>query len=100
MVPETYHDRMQIMEGADFVGMEKALENNPVDFLMGHSKGYSMSRKLKKPLVRIGFPIHDRVDGSRLMHVGYRGAQQLFDRIANTLIEVRQNASPVGYTYY
>ena len=39
------------------------------------------------PLVRIGFPVHDRVGGARILHVGYRGALQLFDRIANTLIE-------------
>jgi len=31
--------------------------------------------------------------------VGYRGAQQLFDTISNTIIATRQDASPVGYTY-
>ena len=50
-------------------------------------------------LVRVGFPIHDRIDGPRLLHLGYRGAQQLFDRIANALIEASQDASPVGYSY-
>ena len=25
--------------------------------------------------------------------------QQLFDRVANALIEAKQNGSPVGYTY-
>jgi nitrogenase molybdenum-iron protein NifN len=44
--------------------------------------------------------VHDRVDGSRLLHVGYRGTQQLFDRIANTLIALKQERSEVGYTYY
>jgi nitrogenase molybdenum-iron protein NifN len=33
------------------------------------------------------------------MHVGYRGAQQLFDRIANAVIAGAQDASPVGYSY-
>ncbi len=99
VVPERYHSRMQILEDADFVTIEKALENIGVDLLIGHSKGYTMSRRLKRPLIRVGFPVHDRVDGSRLLHLGYRGAQQLFDRIANTLIEVKQNRSDVGYTY-
>ena len=58
-----------------------------------------MSRKLAVPLVRIGFPVHDRIDGPRMLHVGYRGAQQLFDRIANTVIEAAQESSSVGYTY-
>jgi len=99
VVPERCHSRMQIMEDVDFVTIEKALENIDVDLLIGHSKGYTMSRRLKRPLIRVGFPVHDRVDGSRLLHLGYRGAQQLFDRIANTLIEVKQDRSDVGYTY-
>ena len=98
-VPEALHDKMQIMEDVDFVTIEKALEKTPVDLLIGHSKGYAMSRRLNVPLVRVGFPVHDRVDGSRLLHLGYRGAQQLFDRIANTIIAVKQERSDVGYTY-
>lgn len=99
VVPERYHGQMQIMEDVDFVTIEKALEKTPVDLLIGHSKGYTMSRRLTVPLIRVGFPVHDRVDGSRLLHVGYRGAQQLFDRIANTIIQVKQERSDVGYTY-
>ncbi len=100
VVPEACHERMQVLEDVDFVTIEKTLEKMDVDLLIGHSKGYTMSRRLNKPLVRVGFPVHDRVDGSRLLHLGYRGAQQLFDRIANTLIEAKQESNVVGYTYY
>ncbi len=100
VVPEACHDKMQVLEDVDFVTIEKTLETMDVDLLIGHSKGYTMSRRLKKPLVRVGFPVHDRVDGSRLLHLGYRGAQQLYDRIANTLIEAKQERNAVGYTYY
>lgn len=99
VVPEQFHGQMQILEDADFVTIEKAIEASGADLLMGHSKGYTMSRRLNLPLIRVGFPVHDRVDGSRLLHLGYRGAQQLFDRIANTLIRVMQEKSSVGYTY-
>jgi nitrogenase molybdenum-iron protein NifN len=92
-------DRVRVMEGVDFVDMEEALREARPELLIGNSKGYSLSRKLEIPLVRIGFPVHDRLGGSRLLHLGYRGAQNLFDRIANTLIEKRQAASEVGYTY-
>jgi len=88
-----------VVEGVDFLDLEqRAVELDP-DLLIGNSKGFAMSRKLGTPLLRVGFPIHDRVDGPRMLHVGYRGAQQLFDRIANTVIESAQNNSPVGYTY-
>jgi nitrogenase molybdenum-iron protein NifN len=92
-------DRVRIMEGVDFVDVEETVGQLRPELLIGHSKGYSLARKLDIPLVRIGFPVHDRVGGSRLLHLGYRGAQSLFDRIANTLIEKRQAASEVGYTY-
>ncbi len=100
VVPEQHHDHMRILEDVDFVTIEKTLEDMDVDLLIGHSKGYTMSRRLAKPLVRVGFPVHDRVNGSRLLHLGYRGAQQLFDRIANILIEEKQEHNAVGYTYY
>jgi nitrogenase molybdenum-iron protein NifN len=102
VVPEQIHEQMQILEDVDFVTIEKRLAavDPGVDLLMGHSKGYALSRRLKRPLIRVGFPVHDRVDGNRLLHLGYRGAQQLFDRIANTLIQVRQENNEVGYTYF
>ncbi len=94
-----YHDKIKVIEGVDFVDIEAAVRDANADLMIGHSKGYSLSRKLDIPLVRIGFPIHDRVGGSRMLHVGYAGAQALFDRIANTLLEQRQADSDVGYTY-
>jgi hypothetical protein len=48
---------------------------------------------LKVPLIRVGFPIHDRIGGQRVLHLGYRGAQELFDRIINALLEVKQETS-------
>jgi nitrogenase molybdenum-iron protein NifN len=91
--------KTKIMSGADFVEIEKmAGELNP-DIIIGHSKGYSVARKLGIPIVRIGFPVHDRIGGSRILHLGYRGAQQLFDRIVNAIMESRQETSDVGWSY-
>ena len=92
-------DGITAIEGVDFSEIEAEAERGRIDLAIGGSKGYGLSRKLGIPLIRAGFPVHDRVDGPRLLHVGYRGAQQLFDRIANALIGVAQDASPVGYSY-
>lgn len=92
-------ESIRIIEGVDFVDIESVAREAAPDLLIGHSKGYSLSRKLDVPLVRIGFPVHDRIGGARLLHVGYEGATALFDRIANALIEQRQDGSAVGYTY-
>ena len=92
-------EKIQVIEGADFVDIEGAVKQAQPDMIIGHSKGYSLSRRLGIPLVRIGFPVHDRVGGSRMLHLGYQGTQSLFDRIANTVLERRQSTSAVGYTY-
>ncbi|ABK16706.1 nitrogenase component 1 [Syntrophobacter fumaroxidans] len=86
-------------EGMDFRQIEEQAEILSPDIMIGHSKGYSIARKLGIPLVRVGFPIHDRFGGQRTLHVGYRGTQSLLDRIVNGLIEGNQNNSPVGYGY-
>jgi len=97
---EGYTDEAIIVkDGIDFMDIsDLAKELNP-DIIVGNSKGYTLSRTIEKPLVRVGFPIHDRMGGQRILHVGYRGAQQLFDMITNTVIQYRQDNSPVGYTY-
>jgi nitrogenase molybdenum-iron protein NifN len=86
-------------EGTDFMSMADEAKQLSADFLIGSSKGYSVARQLGIPLIRAGFPIHDRIGGQRILHLGYRGAQQLFDRIVNALIEFKQQSSPVGYSY-
>jgi nitrogenase molybdenum-iron protein NifN len=88
-----------VHEGMDFRQIEElALELSP-DLIIGHSKGYTLARMLGIPLIRVGFPIHDRFGGQRILHVGYRGTQSLLDRVVNALLEGNQNDSPVGYAY-
>jgi nitrogenase molybdenum-iron protein NifN len=86
-------------EGVDFLSLAEEARPLHLDFVIGNSKGYALARELGIPLVRVGFPIHDRVGGARILHLGYRGAQQLFDRVVNALIEHKQDTSPVGYSY-
>jgi nitrogenase molybdenum-iron protein NifN len=88
-----------VKEGFDFAEIAEAAPGLKPDFLIGSSKGYSIARRLKVPLIRVGFPIHDRIGGQRVLHLGYRGAQELFDRIINALLEVKQENSPIGYSY-
>jgi len=88
-----------VIDGADFFTIEQEVERLAPDLLIGHGKGQRIARAHGVPLVRIGFPVHDRFGGQRLLHLGYRGAQALFDRIVNALLEVKQAGSPVGYGY-
>ncbi|BFR49577.1 nitrogenase [Nitratidesulfovibrio sp. HK-II] len=95
LLPET----PTVIEGADFEEIADTAEGLSPDLLVGNSKGYRYARQWNIPLVRAGFPIHDRFGGHRLLHVGYAGAQALMDRIVNAVIEKTQSDSPVGYCY-
>ena len=88
-----------VKEGMDFTTMGEVARGLAPDFLIGSSKGYSLARELDVPLIRVGFPIHDRIGGQRILHLGYRGAQQLFDAVTNALMARAQDSSPVGYSY-
>jgi nitrogenase molybdenum-iron protein NifN len=97
-VPELPKETL-IKEHCDFAEIsELAASLNP-DFLLGNSKGFLTARKLGIPLIRAGFPIHDRLGGHRKLHLGYRGAQMLFDHVVNRMLERKQETSSVGYSY-
>jgi len=90
-----------VRDGVDFmtIAEELALKELKPDFVIGSSKAAKLARELGVPLIRVGFPIHDRIGGQRILHLGYRGAQQLFDLVVNTLLEVKQDSNLIGYSY-
>lgn len=92
-------DMPLVKEDVDFFDIETIAEELGVDLIIGHSKGYTFARRMKLPIIRVGFPIHDRVGGQRILHLGYHGAQALFDTITNTIIGQKQDNSSVGYSY-
>jgi nitrogenase molybdenum-iron protein NifN len=96
---DTLLEQPQVFEGMDFFEISEIAETLQPDLVVGHSKGYPLAKKLNIPLIRVGFPIHDRVGGQRILHLGYAGAQHLFDLVANAMIEKKQDDSPVGYFY-
>ena len=84
---------------ADFYEIQEEAGALEPDFLLGHSKGYKFARSADIPLIRVGFPLHDRFGGQRILHIGYSGALYLFDTIVNTILERQQTHSAVGYGY-
>ena len=92
-------EQPEVHEGMDFFDISEMAETLEPDLIVGHSKGYPLAKKLNIPLIRVGFPIHDRVGGQRILHLGYSGAQQLFDTVTNAVIAKKQTDSSVGYSY-
>lgn len=90
---------VEVLDDTDFGKIEKACRRTDVELLIGSSKGYGLARRLGIPLIRMGFPIHDRIGAGRMLSVGYRGTLSFFDTLVNAFMEQQQNASDVGYSY-
>jgi nitrogenase molybdenum-iron protein NifN len=90
---------LEVLDDTDFTRLQRACERTKVELAIGNSKGYAMTRVLGIPLLRAGFPIHDRLGAARLLCVGYRGTLALFDAVVNTLLYTKQERSTVGFSY-
>lgn len=77
----------RIVTGTDFSAIRGMSVKMKANIAIGHSDGKFLSEREGIPLVRIGFPIHDRVGGQRLLSVGYSGTTMFLDRVTNTLLE-------------
>jgi nitrogenase molybdenum-iron protein NifN len=76
-----------LLEEADFAAIEAAALGAQANIAIGHSGGKSLSERHDIPLVRMGYPIHDRIGGQRILSAGYRGTLTFLDRFTNTLLE-------------
>ena len=56
------------------------------DLLITHSHGRQAAERLNKPLLRVGFPLFDRVGNAHRCQVGYRGSMALIFEVANLMM--------------
>lgn len=77
---------MEIITNADLWELENRVKNGlKLDLILGHSKGRYVAIDNLIPMVRVGFPTFDRAGLYRKPTLGYRGAMELAETIANTL---------------
>lgn len=89
--------KIDVLTDADFDEIESVSKKMDIDMLIGNNKGYKIAREINVPLVRVGFPIHDRFGAQRFRMLGYSGTLELFDRIVNAFIEKKQDSNKYGY---
>ncbi|MDR3128634.1 MAG: nitrogenase [Tannerellaceae bacterium] len=92
---------MRVAQGVTFDDMKNILNDNDLhpDLLIGNSKGYFLARLWNVPLVRVGFPIHDRIGAQHLLSLAYKGSSILFERIVNALLDDAQRNSSIAHKY-
>lgn len=82
----TAHFDIEIIHNADLWELEKRINAGlKLDLIMGHSKGRYVAIEANIPMVRVGFPTFDRAGLYRKPTIGYKGAMELAETIANTL---------------
>lgn len=81
----------KIIDDADFVDIENYALEYKANIMIGSSDGRRIEEKHNIPLVRVAFPIHDRVGAQRLLTVGYEGSLNISDDITNTLIDKKHS---------
>lgn len=75
-----------ILTDSDFARIRQHCSPKGINLAIGCSDGRVLTEKEGISLVRLGFPIHDRVGGQRILSVGYNGSTFLLDQITNTLL--------------
>ncbi|POZ59598.1 Nitrogenase (molybdenum-iron) beta chain [Dehalococcoides mccartyi] len=73
--------------GADMYRLHQWIKQEGVDLLIGNTYGKYIARDENTPLVRLGFPILDRVGHQYFPVVGYRGAMRLLEMILNAFLD-------------
>jgi V-containing nitrogenase beta subunit len=83
----TAHFDMEIIHNADLWDLEKKITKGEIklDLIMGHSKGRYIAIDANIPMVRVGFPTFDRAGLYRKPTIGYKGAMELAEMIANAM---------------
>lgn len=78
---------MEVVCNADLWDLERRIRDKEVelDLIMGHSKGRYIAMDANIPMVRVGFPTFDRAGLYRKPSIGYQGAMELGEAIANAL---------------
>lgn len=75
---------------SDLWDFEKSVKKVGVDLLIGHPRGgVKIAEDMGIGLVRMGFPIYDRVGYFRWPIVGYMGSLRFFDEIVNTILDTQ-----------
>lgn len=83
---------VNFLNETDFVKIRNVVNDSSANIAIGHSDGRYLEEHEHIPLVRLGFPILDRVGGQRLLSVGYTGTAMFLDRITNTLLAEKRRS--------
>ncbi len=87
MLAEAGIEGAKVKASGDLMTLHQWIQNDPVDMLIGNTYGKYIARAENIPLVRLGFPILDRVGHSYFPTVGYKGAMRIIEKISTAFLD-------------
>lgn len=92
-------DRMPCAEVilGDLGDFERAAGAAGADILLTHSHGRHAEHRLHKPLLRVGFPVFDRIGAQDACRVGYRGSRAFLYEVANIVQAQHHRSRPEDF---
>lgn len=75
----------------DLMEFHQWIKNSPVDMIIGNTYGKFIARAEGIPLLRVGFPILDRVGHSFFPLVGYMGMIRMIEKISTAFLDIRDS---------
>ena len=85
-VNSEYKTDTQILEGTDLYEFHEVVKTHGAELILGNSKGKDIADDENVPLVRVGFPVYDRVGVYRYSIMGYNGSIYLLDQMTNAIL--------------
>lgn len=79
---------------SDMFYFHQLIKNNRPDIILGNTYAKYIARDEDIPLVRICFPIYDRVGHQYFPLVGYRGGLRLLEKMLNALLDRQDRDAP------
>jgi len=80
--------------GADMFHFHQLIKSGKPDLIFGNTYAKYIARDEDIPLIRVGFPIYDRVGHQYFPVVGYRGTMHLMVKILNALLDRQDRDAP------
>lgn len=83
----------------DLMDFEDSAAAADADLLVTHSHGRQASERLGIPLLRIGFPVFDRLGTMHRCTAGYQGTRNLIFEVANIVLSGLHEHAPEDYDH-
>lgn len=76
-----------ILAGRDLYDLHQQVKCQDIELLIGNSYGARIAEAENIPILRMGFPVYDRLGAQRISILGYKAGIRMVDTITNIMLE-------------